>query len=77
MTGHAQARSKLRGYAMARIPLVWIVDVPARAVAVLSAPSAGAYADERVLRGGDALDPRVPGIRPFLVDDLFAEALGG
>lgn len=66
VNAHAEARRKLPGYALAGVPEVWLVDVPARAVEVHPAG--------RVLRGDDVLDPAVDGITPFTVAALFARA---
>ncbi len=68
---HAEARRKLPGYALARIPRVWFVDVPGSLVEVHGEPRGTAFARVELLRGDDALDPRVEGIAPLRVGELL------
>lgn len=71
VTQHREAREKLPGYALARIPQVWLVDVPDRTVEVRRPDGA---IDLR--RDEDRLDPEVEGIAPFTVRDVFARLSG-
>jgi Uma2 family endonuclease len=71
---HVEARRKLPGYAMAGVPLVWLVDVPARAVEELREPASEGFRTRRVLRGDDVLDSHVEGLAPFTVAQLLALA---
>jgi len=75
VTGHREARAKLPGYALARIPVVWLVDVPERRVEVLSEPQGEAFSRARLAAGGELLDPGVEGIEPFTVARVFELAL--
>jgi Uma2 family endonuclease len=72
VTNHAEARRKLPGYALAGIPLIWLVDVPAGAVEVRAEPRGSAFGRVRLARGDDALDPGVEGIAPLRVGELLA-----
>jgi Uma2 family endonuclease len=49
---------KLRAYAAAGIPEVWIVDLVHRRVEVYADPHDGAYAPARVVASGDSITPR-------------------
>lgn len=64
--------AKLLGYAQAGVKVVWVVDVPARAVHVFDQPHECGYERERVLGGEDTLVAPVPGVPPLAVSDLFA-----
>jgi len=68
-----EARAKTPVYAAAGAPEYWIVDVPARAVEVLSGPGPAGYARSRILRGADELVARPAG-RTTTVGELFAVA---
>src|SRR5829696_6224297 len=68
-----EARAKTPLYAAAGVPEYWIVDVPARAVEVLSGPGPAGYARSRILRGADELVARPVG-RTTTVAELFAVA---
>jgi Uma2 family endonuclease len=64
--------AKLPGYAEAGVKVVWVVDVPARAVHVFDEPLGRRYQRERVLRAGDTLLAPVDGVPPLAVGDVFA-----
>jgi len=74
VTAHAEARRKLLGYALAGVETVWVVDVPARAVDVLTQPTGTGYTATARLAGNDVLDPNVSGIEVFTVTELFGAA---
>jgi Uma2 family endonuclease len=73
VTAYAEARRKLPGYAAAGVPLVWLVDVPRRAVIELRDPVHDEFTSTRILSGDDLLDCAVSGVEPFTVATLFAE----
>jgi Uma2 family endonuclease len=56
VTQRRQARVKERIYAAAAIPELWVVDVPARAVEVLTGPRPEGYGARRTLTGDDRLE---------------------
>lgn len=71
-----EAEQKLPGYAMAGIPLVWLIDLPRRAVVVHERPVDGRYEHVRTLRGEDVLAP--PGLPERTVAQVLAAAgVGG
>lgn len=71
---HAEARRKLPGYALAEVPQVWLVDVPARSVHILTAPEGDIYARGATHTGDELLDPQVEGIAARSVGSLFEDA---
>ncbi|MDQ3609226.1 MAG: Uma2 family endonuclease [Actinomycetota bacterium] len=73
---HQYDLSKARVFAQAGIPAYWVVDVPGRQVLAHTEPRPSGYARVRALGGGGELDPGVPGLEPFTVDQLFATAFG-
>jgi Uma2 family endonuclease len=68
-----EARIKTEIYAAARVSEYWIVDVPRRAVEVLTVPGQAGYAQRRDACGTDVLAVSEFGVA-FTVDRLFAEA---
>jgi Uma2 family endonuclease len=74
VTARAEAERKLPGYARAGVPLVWLVDVPGRAVEELREPAGDGYRQRHTLRGDAVLDPAVEGIAPLTVGALLASA---
>jgi Uma2 family endonuclease len=65
-------RRKARIYAEAGIAEYWIVDVEGLAVEVRSAPSAGGYADLRVVRPPDPVTTRAATLPPLDLVGLLA-----
>jgi Uma2 family endonuclease len=59
-------------YAAAGVPELWVVDVPAGRVLVLTEPGETGYAQEHVVGSGEHLRPHALEIAPLAVDALFA-----
>ncbi len=70
---HAVARRKARVYAEAGIPVYWLVDVPRRAVEVLTDPGPEGYAVRDLRRGDDVLEAPTVEAR-ITVAEVFARA---
>jgi Uma2 family endonuclease len=59
-------------YAAARVPELWVVDVPAQRVWVMREPDQGRYALEHAMAAGDVLVPTRVQAPPLAVADLLA-----
>jgi Uma2 family endonuclease len=68
VTSQAHDRHKAQAYLRAGVPQVWLVDVPARAVTVLTPGG------EQLVRGTETLDPQIEGLAPFGAGEVFARA---
>jgi Uma2 family endonuclease len=64
VTALAEARRKLPVYAQAGVPVVWILDVPARRLEIYEAPAGERYGALRVAVADDEVE--IPGTRARL-----------
>jgi len=70
-SGEYDRRTKLPLYARARIPEVWLVDLPGAAVEVYRSPSLRTYRDRQHLVRGERLSPRAFPRVWFRVNDIL------
>ena len=63
---------KARLYARARVPELWVVDVPARRVEVRTRPEDGEYRELHTVGEADVLRPTAVEAPPLRVVDLLA-----
>jgi Uma2 family endonuclease len=73
VTSRREAEHKAPLYASAGIPSYWVVDVPARTVAVHTEPAAEGYGTRVLLAQQDHL-PALPPAEPLTVAQLFRRA---
>ncbi|MGI8730698.1 MAG: Uma2 family endonuclease [Solirubrobacteraceae bacterium] len=70
-TSHARDREKSRAYAACEIPECWIVDLPARSVAVYREPADGAYQQRTAFADGASIQPLLGDVPPVDVTALL------
>jgi len=71
VTSFEEDLTKLADYAEAGVPVVWLINVPARQVHVFEEPAGRRYGTERLLTDGQLPVP-ADGIGPVEVSELFA-----
>jgi hypothetical protein len=70
-TSLAHDRAKVRVYAAAGIPEVWIVDLAGERLEVYRRPAGGRYTDERVVQRGERSAPEAFADLSLTLDDLI------